>query len=92
MDFKFNVNNYVKVKLTERGKEILRDRHEELDHHIKSRGGKGVGTFILRLDEEGYYKTQLWMLMETFGEHISIASEPPFETDIILLSGEEVTI
>ena len=46
-------------------------------------GGKG-NSFELKLDEDGYYETQLWSLMEKFGDHCGLAKEYPFEIDIII--------
>jgi hypothetical protein len=79
---KFNINQYVKVKLTEKGKEILLNDHNRIDKQLKESGAKGLGTFILRLDKDGYYKEQLWKVMRVFGEHMSNGYEPPFETEI----------
>ena len=67
---KFNVNEYVKVKLTDRGKKIL--SAEGLDFYHKP-------------DKDGWSSWQLWHLMETFGKHISMSSFPPFETEIEIL-------
>ena len=88
MDFKVNANAQVKVKLTDLGVALLKDKHDELNAHIKSRGGIGFGEFVLRLDSEGYYTTQLWTLMQDFGPYMSIGSEPPFSLDIIITNGE----
>ena len=88
MDFEFNINNYVKVKLNDKGIEILKDRHEELNRRLAMFGGKGFDKFKLRVDSEGYYKTQMWSLMEMFGESIGIGFECVFETNIICCDGK----
>jgi hypothetical protein len=64
----FNINSNVKVKLTDTGRRIL---HEK-------------GRSRIQEDAEGYSTWQLWGLMNTFGEHIRIGCEPPFETTIRL--------
>lgn len=89
-DFKFNVNQQVKVKLTEKGIKILKEKHDSLNEHIISRGGTPLGEFELRLDEDGYYRTQLWCLMHDFGKHMFIGTDNPFETDMIFVGGKEV--
>ena len=78
---KYNINYNVKVKLNESGKKILEDEHNRLQELIKPEGRR---RFELKLDNEGYYKTQMWDLMQTFGPHVHLSCEPPFETEIIL--------
>lgn len=78
----FNLNKTVKVKLKPSGIAVLRGRHEELDNHVKSRGGKGLAPFEVKADEEGYTSYALWSLIETFGEYVGLGLELPFEIDI----------
>ena len=77
LNIKFNVNDRVRVKLTDRGREI----HDEFwcDHPIP----------LARVysppkeDDEGWSEWQLWVLMETFGPELGyILDEPPFEPNI----------
>ena len=80
----FNVNEYVRVKLTERGKKCLRENYDKL---AQAWGGKL--TFQFRLPEEdadGWSRWQMWSLMQDLGPHISMGSEPPFETSIEVLA------
>lgn len=82
MEIKFNVNNYVKVKLTELGKNIYQQRMKELNNmsirwHFDTEP---------KLDEEGYYKAQLHEIMNMFGSYCQNGFDIPFETNIILLS------
>lgn len=80
-DIKFNMNDYVKVKLTELGIDILKTRHEKIKVLFPS-----IGEFELKLNEDGYYKTQLHDLFNTFGNYFYMgAIGLPFETNIILL-------
>lgn len=88
MDFKVNANMGVKVKLTDVGVSILKAQHDELNQHFKSRGAKGLGEFKTNLDDNGYYQTQLWSLMHTFGPYISPTQENPFDLDIIISNGK----
>ncbi len=64
MKIKINLNDEVKVKLTDFGIKVLKHRHED-----------------------GYYKTQLHNLMNTFGEYTTLARELPFETEIEIVGG-----
>jgi hypothetical protein len=91
MDFKLNVNEYVKVKLNDLGISILKERHDELNKRIHANGGKGFGEFELKVDEEGYTKFPLWDLMNTFGHAMVIGFDVPFETDIIVTKGEPIS-
>jgi len=90
VDFKINCNSHVKVKLTDFGISVLQEQHEELDKHIKERGGKGLGDFVLNIDSDGYYQTQLWILMSKFGHVMHMGFEIPFYLDIILTNGEPI--
>lgn len=80
-EIKFNMNDHVKVKLTELGIDILKNRHEKVKEIFPS-----LDEFKLNLDEDGYYKTQLHDLFNTFGNYFYMgAIGLPFETNIILL-------
>ena len=84
----FNVNEYVRVKLTERGKKCLRENYDKL---AQAWGGKL--TFQFRLPEEdadGWSRWQMWSLMQDLGPHISMGSEPPFETSIEVLANKQI--
>jgi len=78
----FNINNIVKVKLTEYGKKMLERDHNEFW------GSRG----ILRdhpytphqEDENGYVKFQLWNLMEKLGKYCGLGCEMPFDTVILI--------
>ena len=61
MEVKINLNEKVKFKLSERGQEIYRHRYD------------GYGIEYNRepeLDDNGYMEMQLWVFMQTFGEHM----------------------
>lgn len=76
---KFNINYYVRVKLTETGIEILRKDHDAIMEMIPE---EKRYPFKLELTPDGWYRTQAWCLMETFGPHIHIGGGYPFETEI----------
>lgn len=67
----FNVNSWVKVKLTPKGKEILNTT-------------KKFPT-ALPVDEQGYCKFQLWVFMQYFGDSIYLGCPDMFDTNIILI-------
>jgi len=78
---KYNVNDFVWVKLTAYGKEELEKQHNELSDKLKY----SMSDYPFKLpekDKDGYYKFQLWYLMQTFGHLMGCKS--PFEMDIKL--------
>lgn len=81
MRVQFNANEQVRVKLNERGEAILRKQHADL---VNATQGRYDEPFVLKLDEEGYYRAQLWSLRQTFGPHMTLGSLPPFDLDIVL--------
>jgi len=78
---KFNVNEYVRVKLTPKGIQILKNAQEARQKQFPA-----VRTFetfrMPEVDSEGYTKYQLWDLMDTFGNFVGPGLELPFETEI----------
>lgn len=80
----FNINDYVKVKLTEKGKYIYYHQFDAINQNIQKIGGKPLNPIELKYDDEGYVEFQMWHLMEIFGEHLHIGCDIPFETTIKL--------
>ncbi len=78
---KFNINNYVRVKLTDRGRENHRKNHDELFAGWSEKPEYRPPVE----DAEGWSKWQMWSLMADFGPHISIGMNPPFETEIEII-------
>ena len=80
---KFNINETVKVRLTDRGHEILKELHDDLYSRLP-KSTTMRREYIAEEDADGYTKFQMHDLMSTFGYHVSLGSSLPFETDIIL--------
>lgn len=76
----FNINDNVRIKLTNRGKEILCGQHVK----IIRRFPQITYEFTLpKEDENGWSEWQLWKLMEAFGDYIGMGTvEYPFELTI----------
>ena len=68
-----NLNEYIKVKLTDKGKEIYKNHYHDIDDEY-------VPT--LDVDEEGFCKFQLWEFMQIFGEHFRMGGGSPCETNV----------
>lgn len=75
----FNLNESVRVQLTGRGRQIHRRRFEQLREAFPR---MDLPYTPPKEDAGGWSEWQLWVLMETFGEHVSIGADPPFETTI----------
>jgi hypothetical protein len=73
---KLNLNDNVKVRLNDRGREILAGdtaKVRELFPRYSRR---------LEEDEQGWSTWQLWHLMEMFGPHMQLGVETPFDPEI----------
>lgn len=81
---KFNINEHVKVKLTNYGRTVLAEEHalfwEKAGHP------KPPEYTPPKEDREGWSKWQMWALMQAFGSHISLGGENCFETTIELMT------
>lgn len=78
-----NLNEYVKVKLTDYGKDIFYHQFDDVIEVAKRKGGKPPEPSMPRVDEEEYTSFQLWYLMQLFGPHIGIAMPQPFDINIV---------
>lgn len=80
-----NLNQITKIRLTEFGEVILKDKHYEFQRLIKSHNpNHEIKPFKLELDKEGYYKNQLWCIIRDFGPYTNIAMAQPFLATIII--------
>ena len=79
----FNINEYVHVKLTKLGKTIW------INHIEKYHGMRGIEKtgklpdWVKHNDMgKGWWRFQMWELMNIFGPHIHMGSKNPFELKI----------
>lgn len=86
---KINLNDYVKVKLTDLGKDIYYHRYDRTNELIKSRGGKPITPKMPEVDEEGKTRIALWEFIALYGEHIGMAK--PNVIEPIELESEEIS-
>lgn len=71
----FNINDGVKVKLTESG----------IVHYKRHFAEVGIITDGPPIDDQGYTRFQLWDLMKTFSDQVFMGNlNPPFETGILI--------
>ncbi len=69
---KSNLNDYIKVKLTEYGRKI----------YISSFTSLGLPEPHIKIDEEGYTQFQMHDFINTFGKYIYMCCEMPCETTV----------
>jgi hypothetical protein len=74
----FNINDKVRVKLTDYGREVLKSDHELFWKSV----GKTMEYRPPKEDENGWSTWQLWSLMHYLGEHMFLGSKNVIETDI----------
>ena len=78
---KININEYVKVKLTEDGFRILRQQHKDFWEAVGKPDHQHIEPNV---DVEGYSKFQLHVLMNQFGSHMRLGRLSPFEGGLIV--------
>lgn len=69
MAININLNEIVKVKLTDLGKEIFYHQHDEFN---KRMGKEVIKPKYPREDEDGYSRFQLWYFIELYGNHFGM--------------------
>tara|TARA_R100000808_G_C2153937_1_gene164643 strand:- start:6945 stop:7229 length:285 start_codon:yes stop_codon:yes gene_type:complete len=75
----FNINNFVKVKLTELGIHELQRQHNELYKHFSN---IDIAPFKINKDEDGYTKFQLHDLIRSLGHVLYLTGPLPFDINI----------
>lgn len=83
-----NLNQNIKVKLSDLGKEIYYHRFDEVNEKIKCHGGKPITPTMPKVDAEGYTLFQIWQFMNLYGEYMTMCGERVLETlDVIIVDG-----
>ena len=67
-----NLNSIVKVKLTDRGKDIYYHQYDDINKLYIERGLTPLTPRMPKVDSEGYTKFQLWHFMNVFGEYMCL--------------------
>lgn len=93
MNLKFNTNHFVRVKLTDHGRECLVLNYKEQQEQFKKvfPGFNGHKYRPPQEDSDGWSKWQLWELMSALGGHMLIGMGAPltFETEIEIILNEQ---
>lgn len=69
---KFNLNDYIKVKLTDYGKDIYFQRFDTMEYPLL----KGQ---IKPCDENGFTEFQMWDFINLYGHYIYLGAENVIE-------------
>ena len=88
---KFNINDTVRVRLTDYGRAVLRDDWQSTTNIYYARPEQRAirGEYKPpKEDENGWSEWQLWALMEAFGEHTGNGCRLSFETEIEIVGAE----
>ena len=87
-EFRFNVNDRIKVKLTDRGRQILNEHITECDrlcclseHYIPD---------CYREDEDGYIHPQMWHFISIFGKYFANGAPLVIERNGIVINEEDL--
>jgi hypothetical protein len=83
---KINLNETVKVKLTDLGKDIYYHQFDDLNECY---GRQIVKPRFPKCDDEGYTKFQLWEFMELYGEHMGMCKPNVIEPLEIVYEGDK---
>ena len=90
--FTFNINDFIKVKLTEHGKNVYEHSNDETIRKAMV-DGKIIRYLLppeLKYDENGYTRFQFWQFMNIFGKEIWNGSEAILESNLILMDPNDV--
>lgn len=82
MEIRINLNDFVKFKLTDHGKDIFYHRFDVTNDWIARRGGNPIEPRMPEVDSNGYSKMQLWDFMTLFGPYMQLGQKEcvqPFE-------------
>ena len=69
---KLNLNQFIKVKFTDLGKDIYYHQFDSLIEAMESRGIRSITPSYPRVDKDGYSSMQLWCFIELYGPHIGM--------------------
>ena len=81
----FNINEFIKVKLSQKGKLVYSEHQIEIQKRFNRDKIKIDVPLNVEVDSEGFTEFQLWRFMEIFGSHMYCGAEPIIEGPILYL-------
>lgn len=85
-----NLNTFIKVKLTDHGKDIFYHQYDELNNYIIKNGGTPIKPGFPEIDAEGYSELLLWQFMQIYGKHIAMGAKNVIEPLNIYIDDNDV--
>lgn len=80
---KTNLNNNIKIKLTQEGINILDNLTKVLKEKFPNVDFTNMSKLI-QIDEEGYARFQLWEFINLYGQYISMTAPLICDTEIFI--------
>ena len=85
----FDINSFIKVKLTDKGLQYLLSKYEETKERYPfleetEKEPRTVEYYTKQTDKAGYTRFQMWRFMALFSEVLDVPQGAFFEGDIIL--------
>ena len=89
-EFTFNINNIIKVRLTDTGKDILNGYFSGLCKYYASIEPDEAIPDQYAEDDKGYIRFQLWDFMNIFGSYFRLGSPVIIQDNDIIFSEEDL--
>lgn len=80
----FNINETIKVKLTDKGYQLLSDNHNRFVGKIPNFNILTLEDFKERADNKGYTKFQMWTFIEEFGAVTRMGMDEHYHMNIVI--------
>lgn len=90
-NYKFNINDIIKVKLTDLGYQVLVDDWNWMIDIIPNWKKRDIQFFKDGEDKDGYISFQLWKFMQKFGSVTKMGMKDYYSSDIII-QGEDLSL
>ena len=85
MKYKFNLNDYIKVKIHPEGFEYWKKQDDDFYHaHNLQQYIKPLADYKSKADADGYVKFQAWDFIDKFAASLDFGRKTVFHTDIII--------
>ena len=91
-ELSFNINNTIKVKLTDHGRDILNEYFSEISKYCAGIDIESDDVISSQYaeDEEGYTEFQLWDFMNIFGSYFRLGSPIIIQNNDIIFNEEDL--
>lgn len=78
----FNVNEYIRFKITAKGRQMLREKYAWIASMAREPVEKYLDAMVNGWRGDGWIEMQLWCFMDAFGADTHIGFDGNFETQI----------